>query len=35
MNYNGNTYTWTAFKQYWANKPTGGWHYDDLNDQLP
>jgi hypothetical protein len=35
MNYNGNKLTWTQFKQYWLNKPTGGWDYDDLNDKLP
>ena len=37
MQYNGNRYTWTQFKGYWASKPVGGWHYDDtskkLNDQ--
>ena len=30
MHYNGNNYTWTQFKDYWAKKPTGGWLYDDL-----
>ena len=34
MQYNGNKYTWTQFKQYWANKPTGGWNYDDLKKKL-
>ena len=32
MKYNGNHYTWTQFKDYWANKPTGGWLYDDLKN---
>ncbi len=30
MIYNGNSYTWTKFKDYWAKKSTGGWLYDDL-----
>ena len=34
MEYNGNKYTWTQFKDYWAKKPTGGWLYDDLKDEL-
>lgn len=34
MEYNGNRYTWTQFKDYWAKKPTGGWLYDDLKNQL-
>jgi hypothetical protein len=34
MVYNGNNYTWTSFKDYWAKKPTGGWLYDDLKDVL-
>jgi hypothetical protein len=34
MEYNGNKYTWTQFKQYWANKPTGGWIYDDLKKDM-
>ena len=31
MEYNGNKMTWTEFKKYWADKPTGGWLYDDAN----
>lgn len=34
MEYNGNKYTWTQFKDYWAKKPTGGWLYDDLKNHL-
>lgn len=34
MEYNGNKYSWTQFKDYWAKKPTGGWLYDDLKDEL-
>lgn len=34
MVYNGNNYSWTSFKDYWAKKPTGGWLYDDLKDIL-
>lgn len=31
MEYNGNKYTWTEFKDYWAKKPVGGWLYDDTH----
>ena len=34
MEYNGNKMTWTQFKNYWANKATGGWLYDDATDNL-
>ena len=34
MEYNGKEYTWTQFKDYWANKPVGGWHYDDTINKL-
>ena len=34
MQYNGNKYTWTLFKDYWANKPVGGWDYDDTSKKL-
>lgn len=34
MEFNGNKYTWTQFKDYWAKKPTGGWLYDDLKNHL-
>ncbi len=32
--YNGTQKTWTEFKHYWASKPTGGWLYDDLSNNL-
>lgn len=28
MMYNGAQYTWSAFKQYWKQKPHGAWHFD-------
>jgi hypothetical protein len=34
MIYNGISYTWTKFKDYWAKKPTGGWLYNDLKSNL-
>ncbi len=30
MKYEGNQYTWTQFKDEWANKSVGGWLYDDI-----
>lgn len=29
MKYNGNLMTWIQFKDYWKNKPSDGWLYDD------
>jgi hypothetical protein len=26
--------TWTEFKNYWSQKPTGGWLYDDAKDNF-
>ena len=33
MQFNGQK-TWTEFQEYWKNKPTGAWLYDDANDDL-
>ena len=34
MEYNGKKMTWKEFQEYWKNKPTGAWHYDDADDTL-
>ena len=34
MEFNGKNMTWKEFQEYWKNKTTGAWHYDDADDTL-